>query len=128
MGIPRIESAESFKQRMIAERTKKISDSQRNRLSELDDKITQADAKKRELTESIQAIHARVEEHRRIVSESQAIKDDLSKQRTELSGRVSQAQAVRLEMRRNIEQAHSQELVSIRKIVNELRTEMKKKP
>jgi uncharacterized coiled-coil DUF342 family protein len=96
-----------------------------------------------------------VEEHRRIVSESQAIKDDLSKQlifltssieslnsqRTELSERVSQAQAAGLEMRRNIEQAHrdlsdftetgavhSQELASIRKIVNELRTQTKKKP
>jgi chromosome segregation ATPase len=103
----------------------------------------------------VQSIQARVDEHRRFLSESQAVKDSFAKQiellrsavdsleerRRELSQQVSHAQAAGLEMRRSIEQAHrdlneftengsreSKELASIRKIVGDLRTQMKKKP
>jgi chromosome segregation ATPase len=152
-GIPPVESAESFKQRMVAERTKRISDSQRGKLSELEEKMTQAERRKSEMTSAIQSIRARVDEHRRVLSESESIRDNfakqiemlqstidaLTKQKEDLCGEISRAQATGLEMRRNIEQAHrdlnefsesgtkeSQELQSIRKIVNDLRVQMKK--
>jgi chromosome segregation ATPase len=152
-GIPPVESAESFKQRMVAERNKRICDSQRGKLSELEEKIIQAERKKSEMTNTIQSIRSRVDEHRRILGESDSIRqnfakqidmiqsttDSLTKQKEELSKEISRAQATGLEMRRNIEQAHrdlndfsesgareSQEMQSIRKIVGELRNQMKK--
>jgi chromosome segregation ATPase len=155
MGLPAVESAESFKQRMVAERMKKLSDAQRVKLAELDEKIGQAQAKKKEIGEMVQSIQNRVDEHRRFLLESQAVKDNITKQvglmrsavdsleerRSQLSQQVSHAQAAGLEMRRSIEQAHrdlneftengsreSKELASIRKIVSDLRTQMKKKP
>jgi chromosome segregation ATPase len=152
-GIPPVESAESFKQRMVAERTKKICDAQRTKLSELQEKIAQAEQRKADLTTTTQSIQARVDEHRRILSESHAIRDNfakqielmqasidsLTKQKEELSAEISRAQATGLEIRRNIEQAHrdlndfsesgdreSQEMQAIRNIVSELRSQMKK--
>jgi chromosome segregation ATPase len=152
-GIPPVESAESFKRRMVAERTKRICDSQRVKLNELEEKMAQAERRKSEMMGTIEGIRARVEEHHRILSESDSIRDNftkqievlqntidsLTKQKEDLSGEISRAQAAVLEMRRKIEQAHrdlnefsesgtreSQEVQSIRKIVTDLRTQMKK--
>jgi len=154
MGIPSVESAESFKQRMVAERTKKLGDAQRVKIAELDEKIAQSESKRHEISETLESIRARVDDHRRILSELQAIRDNFAKQiellrnavnsmserKTAIAQEVSRAQAAGLEMRRSIEQAHrecseftengtreSKELASIRKIVGDLRAQMKKK-
>jgi hypothetical protein len=53
-GIPPVESAESFKQRMVAERSKRLCDTQRGKLNEFEEKIAQSEHRKSEMLSTIQ--------------------------------------------------------------------------
>jgi hypothetical protein len=152
LGVPPVESAESFKQRMLAERTTKRSDAQREKLTSLKEKTVQIEAKQKEFTDAIGSIQVKVDEHQKILADSQGIKEkfvaqmeamtaniqSLSVTRAELTERIARAQAAGIETRRRIEQAHrtlsefsqseskeSSDLTSMRRIVGDLRSQMK---
>jgi chromosome segregation ATPase len=79
-GIPAVESAESFQQRMVAERIKRNFNVQQTKLNELEEKISQAGRRKSKMIGTIQSIRTRVDEHHRILSESDAIRENFAKQ------------------------------------------------
>jgi chromosome segregation ATPase len=152
LGVSPVESAESFKQRMIAERTRKRSEIQQEKLTAFKERLSRIESKQKDITDAVLQTQAKIDEHQRIISESHAIKENFVKQidlmtatieslkqsRSDLSDRIARAQAAGIEIRRRIEQTHrtlteftqnesteSRELTSIRRIVGDLRSQMK---
>jgi chromosome segregation ATPase len=152
VGVSPVESAESFKQRMLSERTKKRSDARRGKLASLKEKTAQLTTKQKEFADAIESMQVKIDEHQRILAESHGIKENfvvqieiltgniqsLTESRVELSDGITRAQAAGIETRRRIEQTYrtlsefsqsdskdSKELTSMKGIVGELRSQMK---
>jgi chromosome segregation ATPase len=151
-GITSVESADSFKQRMIAERNKKRSEVQQQKLANLKERLVQLEARKKEFATVMESEQERIDDHRKMIAESHGLKEkfvsqlkllttnieSLNQTRTELSDRIALAQVAGVETRRKIEQTHrtlsevtqneskeSQELTSMKRIVADLRSQLK---
>ena len=70
IGVTPVESAESFKERMKAERIKKICEAQRAKMEELKQKVEHSEKRKRDLESSIESLQTKITEHEKIIKEA----------------------------------------------------------
>lgn len=149
MGIPSVESAESFKQIMIAERNVRLAEKQKAQIKKLN---TQKDGIKQKLESLIKLINdleLAISEHNKKISESESIQIDLQSQidslrssinemnilSTNLGLEVQRLQASGVELKRNSDKAQKElfqyakrgeldptQVSSILQIVNNLKT------
>ncbi|OHT13189.1 hypothetical protein TRFO_16744 [Tritrichomonas foetus] len=120
-GIPPVESAESFKQIMMAERIAKISEKQKLQISKYKAQKEEVQKKYDVISKLVSELEARVEEHQKTINDSENIQKSLQEQieiykkaieeakqkTTALTDEVTKSQAQGLELRRSISRAQS---------------------
>lgn len=151
LGVQPVGSAESFKQKMIKERSERINNTQKARLDELNKNIKDIQAKYDDYKNKIVELEEKIREHQQKLNDADKIKNGLeqqimymqesiesnTKKRDELNAEITKEQAMGISLRRSIEQTQrslsefeqngngsEDQLSSIRATISKLRTQM----
>ena len=120
-GIPPVESAESFKQIMMAERNVKLSEKQKMQIAKYKQLQESLANKNNAIQELIKELEEKIAAHQKVLNEGETIQGNIQKQldkikadientknkTNQLTDEVTESQAIGLELRRNIDKAQT---------------------